>query len=353
MSVYNSQRHLRQAVESILHQTWTAYEFLIINDGSTDNSREIVTGFDDTRIRLVDNPANVGLTKSLNHGLELARGELVARQDADDISHPARLEQQVRFLDTHPDVVLLGTQARIVDENGHPVASARGFARPTTNTAIKWCLLFGNAFVHTSVMFRRGAVWKQLEGYDERFTRSQDFELWSRVAATHQVQNLPDVLVDQRRHRDSIAARERELHARLGEDTVSKNLNRFLRLDTVPSEWAALINLLRTGRTVEEPDRLTELIDTVFSRFCTLHAGAAISEEIRPYLADQLGLVAYHSATRNRLASIRALIRACRADPRIVRRGIAGEISILRYLALWLGGELVRRLYRQGSSRRK
>ena len=98
MPVYNAELFLSEAIESILRQTWSDFEYLIINDGSTDNSRKIISSFRDPRIRLVDNPSNLGLTKSLNKGLELAEGEYIARQDADDISHPKRLERQVQFL---------------------------------------------------------------------------------------------------------------------------------------------------------------------------------------------------------------------------------------------------------------
>src|SRR4051794_29608800 len=112
LAVYNGERYLREAIDSILGQTFQDFEFLIINDGSTDSTREIILSYHDPRIRLVDNEDNIGQTRSLNRGLALAAGQFVARQDADDISEPERLASQVAFLEIHPEVVLLGTWYR-------------------------------------------------------------------------------------------------------------------------------------------------------------------------------------------------------------------------------------------------
>lgn len=110
MPVYNGERFLRQTIESILNQTFTDFEYLIIDDASTDTSRDIIRCFNDPRIRLVENVKNDGLIKTLNRGLALAQGEYIARQDQDDISHPTRIEKQFAFLNDNPEIVLLGTQ---------------------------------------------------------------------------------------------------------------------------------------------------------------------------------------------------------------------------------------------------
>jgi glycosyltransferase involved in cell wall biosynthesis len=347
MSVYNGERYLRQAIASILRQTWTDYEFLIVNDGSTDNSREIIISFDDPRIRLVDNSTNIGLTKSLNRGLELARGEFVARQDADDVSHPTRFEHQVSFLNAHPEVILVGAQARRINQYGHVISSAK-FPMPLTSASIKWYLMmFGaSAFIHTSVMFRREVVWDQFRGYDERFARAQDLELWSRVAQKYEVRNLSQVLVDYRSHPESVTDSKPSLPAYLHKEIILSNLRRFSGFRQIPTEWASLIYSFYT-RSVKDPDRLVAAVDTVFSQFCALHSDTAVEQDIHRYLADQLGLIAYYSATYNRLASLRAFTRACRVDMRVLRRGIARRISIVKYFALWLGGEFIRRSYRR------
>ena len=227
MPVYNGQRFLREAIESILVQTLSDFEFLIINDGSTDSSREIILSFDDPRIRLVDNPTNTGLTKSLNRGLRLSKGEYIARQDSDDISYPKRLEREVQFLDTHPEVALLGTSARAIDEKGKP-QKVNLLRIPVSLLAIRWYLMFQNPFIHSSVMFRRNIIYEKLSGYDESFRRAQDYELWSRTARSYKVENLSDVLIDHRFEYGSTVSRL-QLPTPAEEDIVLNNLKVFLK----------------------------------------------------------------------------------------------------------------------------
>ena len=118
MAVYNGMPYLPLAIESILGQTYEDFEFLIINDRSTDETREVVLGYRDSRIRLLDNQENIGQTRSLNRGLSETRCELVARMDDDDVSHPQRLERQVRFLEEHADVAVVGSNLTFVDSGG-------------------------------------------------------------------------------------------------------------------------------------------------------------------------------------------------------------------------------------------
>ncbi len=209
MAVYNGAAYLRQAIESILTQTFRDFEFLIINDGSTDDSRAIVASYGDPRIRILDSSENIGLTRSLNRGLAAARGELIARQDADDVSHPTRLEKQVTFMDAEPEVVVVGAQARLINARGRTIR-AYGWEKLQSDAGLRWQIMFDSAFVHTSVMFRRSIVWGTEGGYDETFATSQDFELWSRLSRRNKLRNLPDVLVDLRQHPKSVSANNTE-----------------------------------------------------------------------------------------------------------------------------------------------
>jgi len=158
MSVYNGERYLREAIDSILTQTYTDFEFVIINDASTDASSGILAKYatHDSRIILLQNDTNLGLTKSLNIGLRLARGRYIARQDADDISLPHRFERQVRYLDEHPETMLLGAQCLLIDAQGMPIADRSHF--PTTEMTIRWYLLADNAIAHPTVLFRRSLI---------------------------------------------------------------------------------------------------------------------------------------------------------------------------------------------------
>jgi hypothetical protein len=191
MPVYNAAAYVGNAVRSVLAQAFTDFELLVIDDGSADASAEVVQSFSDPRIRFVRNERNLGLTPTLNRGLSLARGELVARQDADDISEPDRLARQVAFLDAHADIALVGSWYRKIDADGRITAERR---LPVRDAELRWAMLSYCPIVHSTATFRRYAV-MALGGYDERFAYAQDFDLWSRVARHHRMANVPESLV--------------------------------------------------------------------------------------------------------------------------------------------------------------
>jgi len=189
MTVFNAGPFLRESVRSILDQTFRAFELVIVDDASTDGSldvlREIASR--DTRVRLIENAANKGQTPCLNQGLAVARGQWIARQDADDVSHRLRLERQVLFARLH-ELDLLGTCGWIVDENSR----VRGLLDvPLSEEGINWLLPLLNPFLHTAVLFRTGAA-RALGGYDEGYRIAQDYDLWDRlIAGGGRVANLP------------------------------------------------------------------------------------------------------------------------------------------------------------------
>jgi glycosyltransferase involved in cell wall biosynthesis len=190
MSVYNGEKYLCEAVDSILKQTFKDFEFLIINDGSTDKTEEILKSYGDSRIKVYNNKENIGLSKSLNIGLKMAKGEYVARQDADDISMPDRLNRQADFLNTHPDYAVVGTFARILNENSEEI---RLFRRPTEDIDIRKSLRTDNCLVHGSVMIRMSFL-LDVGFYNEAMERSQDYELWLRLAKKYYMKNIADFL---------------------------------------------------------------------------------------------------------------------------------------------------------------
>ena len=160
MPVYNEERYLPQAIESILGQTYQDIEVIIVNDGSSDRSEDIILSYHDPRIRYVKQD-NRGLAVSLNHGLSLARGEYIARMDADDVSFPLRLERQVSFLENNAAYVLVGTWAEIWSEEQK---TRRIHKHPSSDALLRTFLLFDNPFVHSSVMFRT-EVARRIGGY--------------------------------------------------------------------------------------------------------------------------------------------------------------------------------------------
>lgn len=192
LPVYNGAADVEQAVLSILAQTYTDFELLIINDGSKDNSAEILARLHDPRIRLV-HQENMGLAATLNRGITLAQGRYIARQDQDDLSLPTRLEKQWAYLERNPDCALLGTRAEIWVGD---TQSERVHDHPTEHGHILFELLFDCPFVHSSVMMRRDAV-EAVGGYSTNPVRQppEDYELWSRLARRYKVANLSDRLL--------------------------------------------------------------------------------------------------------------------------------------------------------------
>ena len=238
MPVYNGERYLWQAIESILNQTFRDFELLIINDGSTDRSREIAVSYTDPRIVLIDNERNMGLSRSLNRGICLARGEYVARQDADDLSHPDRLRRQVEYLERHPDIVLVGTRVQWIDPQGHPLRlSSPAF----TCSQIRWGYLVRAEGISGAVgMFRKRLVVDQIGLYSEDFRYANDAELHSRIARRFQVANLPEPLYQVRVHSQQMTHTYGDTPDTESDQIVLHNMLDILKsgcADQAPSDW--------------------------------------------------------------------------------------------------------------------
>lgn len=210
MSVYNGEAFLQRSVESILAQTFTDFEFIIIDDGSTDATPTILAQFSDPRIRVVTQ-ANQGLTRTLNTGLGLSHGRFIARMDADDEAMPDRFQKQVDYLQSQPEVVVLGTGYRQVDLLRNRTLD---IIPPQSDEAIRRALLHGNPICHPSVMMRRDAL-LEAGGYDETFRYTQDYELWSRMAGYGRLHNLPHILLIRRYHQHSVSNNLRQEGLRL------------------------------------------------------------------------------------------------------------------------------------------
>jgi glycosyltransferase involved in cell wall biosynthesis len=192
LPVYNGAAYVRMAIDSILRQTFGDFELIVIDDGSVDETAQIIGQVVDPRLQFICQK-NKGLATTLNQGIALARGKYIARQDHDDISLPTRFEKQVTFLEAHPDYALLGTDS-IIWEEDRP--TDRGHHHATDDPSLQFALLFDNYFVHSSVMLRRDVI-IALGGYSTDPTRQppEDYELWSRVARHHKVANLQEQLL--------------------------------------------------------------------------------------------------------------------------------------------------------------
>ncbi len=199
MPAYNAEKYITEAIESILGQTFDDFEFIIINDCSEDRTEEIVLSYDDPRIVYLKNEQNLGVAVTLNKGLALAKGEYIARMDADDISLPDRLAKQEAYLTTHDDIAVLG--CGIERFNANEKLGIRRFATDAEQMAID--MLFACGLAHPSAMMRTNVV-KGLGGYDEDFNGLEDYELWCRVQDKHKITTLPDVLLRYRIHSSQV-----------------------------------------------------------------------------------------------------------------------------------------------------
>lgn len=207
MPVYNAERYLEEAVDSILKQSVDDFEFLIFDDGSTDRSVEILRSYKDRRIKVYFSDRNRGYTHWLNEGLEIARGKYVARMDADDVSLLNRFEKQVEFLEENPDVGVLGSNVWFINEEGKKL---RIKENPKTDTEIRWVLLLDNPFIHPSMMFRRDLLVHNNLKYDPTYQPSEDYKLWSEMLTLCKGFNMEDPLVHYRLHDRQISNEDRK-----------------------------------------------------------------------------------------------------------------------------------------------
>jgi glycosyltransferase involved in cell wall biosynthesis len=204
MPVYNGEKYLRQAVESVLRQTWRDFELLVVDDGSSDRSVDLVKSFGDARIRIIRNERNCGLVASLNRGIDEASGLYIARMDSDDISLPSRLARQIDFMKAHKAVGICGTWVKTL---GRLVC--RVFRYPTSSEQIKAGLFFQNVIGHPSVMMRTDWIRGHGLYYDSSFLHVEDWDLWQRAAALFDLANIPDPQVRYRLHAESVSATKR------------------------------------------------------------------------------------------------------------------------------------------------
>jgi glycosyltransferase involved in cell wall biosynthesis len=261
MSVYNELPYLSKAVQSVLDQTFEDFEFIIVNDGSTDGSGELLERFSvaDKRIWLV-HQENRGLPASLNRGLRMAEGRYVARMDADDISHPERFKRQVRFLDTNPQIGIVGTQIEKMDSQDRVRWK---WSPPTHPDVIAWRLFFDTCFCHPTVMARRSLL-EELGGYAEWAEVGQDYELWTRAVLETRLANLPSRLYKARRHGDSATVTDRREQIKTWSEAAA-TLHRAVLGNSAEDQMASFLLWLETSG-VEKAVKETGMKD-----FCRVH----------------------------------------------------------------------------------
>ena len=198
MSVYNGERFLKETIDSVLAQSYSDFIFLIINDGSTDRSAEIICSYSDKRIVYHENEKNIGLVETLNKGIEMVDTEFLARMDADDLWHPTKLEIQIQLLDSRPDVGLCGTSIRKFG------AFEGDFSFPIENEGLKVGFLFYCCMSHPSVVFRMSFLKESSLRYKADYFPAEDYKMWTDCLEKTQIYNIPEILVYYRQHNNQI-----------------------------------------------------------------------------------------------------------------------------------------------------
>lgn len=195
MPVYNGEKYLRAAIDSILDQDYRDIELIILDDGSSDSSAAVALTYSDKRIRLISNSKNLGIAETLNRGIELCRGEYIVRMDADDISHPSRIATQVDFMDAHPDIGISGTNVQTFG-----TADATKWMYPSDPDAVRAELLFSPSLAHPTVILRRNILLDNKLRYSSAYPHAEDYEFWLRCSRHTRLSNLGRILLSYRLH---------------------------------------------------------------------------------------------------------------------------------------------------------
>jgi glycosyltransferase involved in cell wall biosynthesis len=199
MPVYNAALYLREAIDSVLNQTFTNYEFIIVDDGSSDGSVSIIKSYTDDRIQFIQNPTNLGLITTLNNAIKHCKGKYIARMDADDVCVADRFLLQYNYLEQHSDVLLLGTFFKIIGNDAVVIL-------PTTHDELKFNLLAGNKICHPSVVMRTSFFANENNYYSANYAHAEDYELWTRIAQVGKIENLPIALLNYRMHATQVSS---------------------------------------------------------------------------------------------------------------------------------------------------
>jgi glycosyltransferase involved in cell wall biosynthesis len=205
MPVYNTEKYVAETIESILSQTYKNFEFIIVNDGSTDRTDEIISNFSDSRIKYIKCEKNLGIVDVLNKALTYTTGKYISRSDADDLSSPDKLKMEVEFLETHPEFGIVGTNYQFITHDG---TKGRKIDLPETNEDITFAINFINPFMNSSIL-ARAAVMKKF-GYEKSFEYAEDYRIWYQIAQESKCANLPVYSVLYRIHESNISRLNRK-----------------------------------------------------------------------------------------------------------------------------------------------
>lgn len=317
MAVHNGERYLAEALDSVLAQTLSDFEVVVVDDASTDGTAKILDAYAqrDARFVVLRNEENRKLAASLNRGLAACRAPLVARADADDVNLPTRLERQVAFLDAHPEVGVVGCAYHTMYSDGRQ-RSTKTYV--TDHATIRARQLFMSSLLHPGVVFRADVV-RSVGGYDEAYWTAQDSDLWTRLRNRTRFANLPEPLVRYRTHEESILNKRGEDGRRLSMSIPGRALSALLRRPLSDDEVEAVVTLYRGSSALESDevrrglpllmdvlDRVRETEPAAAARFVRREAASSILRQLWSY------------GRLDRPAQRDVLVAALKLDPRLL-----------------------------------
>lgn len=286
-TVYNGARYLDEALESILRDDFIDFEYVIVDDGSADATPEILARVAgrDPRVIVLRNETNRGIAAATNRGLAVARGEYIARLDADDVSLPGRLAREVAGLDAHPDVALVSMNYEWMDASGVVLGRSR---RDHPPSVIEYLLNFSNALGgHSQVMFRRSVV-EELGGYDESCDAALDYDLWSRIVRLGRIVVLPEIGMRYRVHDQSLTARGAETQVEVGKRVTQRTLSTYLGRTLREREALAVVHAWRPVLPAVDITLADDVLREAFRMFCERESDRRVRRTVRQLTARRM-----------------------------------------------------------------
>ncbi len=321
LPVYNGEDFVAEAVRSILEQSFSDFELLVIDDGSTDNSLDIIRSFDDSRIRLHVNEHNLRLIATLNRGIGLAQGEYIARMDADDISCSDRLEKQLNYLDENTDVYVAGAQVRYIDASGAAIHDRLAPTYPLHPDVFRWRIWFGCCIAHPTVVARRKFF--EIAGfYNKDYCHCEDYELWLRSAHSLPIINLPDVLYSTRIHGHNVSVVHHDQQRHNSNLAVASAMFRSYKLAVEPRH-VALLQGMTTEISSQEIGKVDNkdvystiaLLNNLYDAVAQTVGAEASLAQIKMDYTERLWRLGILGLRRRKVAGIKALLQALKVAP--------------------------------------
>jgi len=301
LPVFNGEDHLAECIESILHQTYTNFEFIIVDDASTDNTPKILKKYSrqDERIKIITNLVNQKQTISANIACKNAVGKYLARMDADDIALPIRFEKQFAFLETNPITGIVGSWTDIISDNGQILGQWKTSAK---HEVLIWDLLFGASFAHSSVMIRKDSI-EQVGFY--QLSQAEDYDLWSRISRIASIANIPEVLQQKRVWDGQLAHRvvlkNQECHLQI----MKNNMQELLSESEIDSDLVKVIySAIEKNQSEVESYRLAKAISLINKLYDTCNSKTDLLREERNKLKIDLFQLLNQFATWQRSSNI-------------------------------------------------